>query len=73
MEVPSAIWSSEGEPCGSLSGPPRWDPEECATVPTKVWQFGEQTACGYSANVDLDLGAPGFNTANYCFRVKSYP
>ena len=40
---------------------------------TKVWQFGEQTACGYSANVDLDLGAPGFNTADYCFRLISYP
>jgi len=73
VEVPSAIWSNEGEPCGSLSRPPGWDPEECPTVPTKVWQFGEQTACRYSANVDLDLGAPGFNTANYCFRVKSYP
>jgi hypothetical protein len=73
VEIPSAIWSNEGEPCGSLSRPPGWDPEECTTVPTKVWQFGEQTVCRYSANVDLDLGAPGFNTANYCFRVKSYP
>jgi hypothetical protein len=71
--VPSAIWSSEPEPCGGLSAPPVWNPEECPTVPTRLWQFGEQGACNYSANVDLDLGGPGFVTAHYCFYVQSRP
>ena len=73
VNVPSAIWSSEPEPCGSLTSPPRWNADVCQTVPTKLWQFGEQGACNYSANVDLDVGAPGFVTASYCFRVKSRP
>jgi hypothetical protein len=38
-----------------------------------VWQFGEQGVCGYSANVDLDEGAPGFNTASYCYYLSSRP
>jgi hypothetical protein len=29
--------------------------------------------CSYSANVDLDLGGPGFTTAHYCFYVQSRP
>jgi len=72
-DVPSAIWSSEPEPCGSLASPPQWNVEKCQTVPTRLWQYGEQGVCGYSSNVDLDLGAPGFVTAHYCFHVSSYP
>jgi hypothetical protein len=73
VDMPSAIWSSEPEPCGSLTSPPRWGTDRCATAPTQLWQFGEQGACNYSANVDLDVGAPGFNTADYCFLVYSRP
>ena len=73
VNVPSAIWSSEPEPCGGPPGPSRWHPQECATVPTELWQYGEQGACSYSANVDLDLSGPGFVTANYCFHVHSRP
>lgn len=73
LNVPAAVWSSEPEPCGGLKSQPGWDAELCSTVPTKLWQFGEQGACGYSANVDLDVGAPGFSTAAYCFNVRSNP
>jgi hypothetical protein len=73
VNAPSAIWSSEPEPCGGPPGPSRWDPQECGSAPTKLWQYGEQDACSYSANVDLDLGAPGFAVAHYCFYVKSRP
>jgi hypothetical protein len=68
-----AIWSSEPEPCGTLKNPPAWKAESCSASPTKVWQYGEQGGCGYSANVDLDVGASGFNTASYCFNVSSNP
>jgi hypothetical protein len=73
LNVPAAVWASEPEPCGSLKSEPSYAAERCATVPTKLWQFGEQGACGYSANVDLDMGAPGFDTAAYCFNVSSNP
>jgi hypothetical protein len=73
VNVPSAIWSSEPEPCGSLDGPHGWNADECPSVPTKLWQYGEQGACNYSANVDVDIGAPGFLTADYCFHVHSRP
>ena len=73
VDVPSAIWSSEPEPCGSLTSPPPWKADACATVPTRLWQYGEQGACNYSANVDLDVGAPGYSGADYCFHVKSRP
>ena len=68
-----AVWSSEPEPCGSLAHPPAWHPDYCASTPTKVWQYGEQGACGHSANVDLDVGASGFNTPDYCFYLSSEP
>lgn len=73
LNVPAAVWSSEPEPCGSLKNPPRYEAEHCATVPTKLWQFGEQGACGYWANVDLDVGAPGFFMPSYCFNVRANP
>ena len=73
VNVPSAIWSSEPEPCGSVTKPPHWNADICATVPTRLWQFGEQGACNYSANVDLDLEDPEFVMADYCFYVKSRP
>jgi hypothetical protein len=68
-----AVWSSEPEPCGSLANSPSWNADACAAVPTKVWQYGEQGACGYSANVDLDTGAPDFNEGDYCFYLSSEP
>jgi hypothetical protein len=71
--VPSAIWSSEPEPCGGPPGPSHWNPQECTKVSTKLWQYGEQDACSYSSNVDLDLGGPGFSVAHYCFYVQSRP
>jgi hypothetical protein len=73
LDIPAAIWSAEWEPCGGLANPPAWDAQSCATVPTKLWQYGEQGACGYSANVDLDQGASGFNYRNYCLRIVSNP
>lgn len=73
LDIPAAVWSAEWEPCGTLKNPPAWDAQACAAVPTKLWQFGEQGACGYSANVDLDMGASGFNYVNYCLRVTSKP
>jgi hypothetical protein len=73
VSVPSAIWSSEPEPCDGAAHPPSWHPQVCATVPTRLWQYGEQGACSYSANVDLDLSGPGFVMANYCFHVQSRP
>jgi hypothetical protein len=73
INIPAAIWSSEPEPCGSVSRPPKWRVDECATVPTKLWQFGEQGACHYSANVDLDQSAPGFSMPAHSFWVKSRP
>ena len=73
VDAPAAIWSSEPEPCGSLTRPPRWNADVCATVPTRLWQYGEQNVCHYKANVDLDAGAPGFAPADYCFYVKSMP
>lgn len=72
-EVPSAVWTPEPQVCGSLTRTPSWNPERCGTVPTKLWQFGEQGACSYSSNVDIDVGAPGFVTASHCFRVISNP
>lgn len=73
VNVPSAIWSSEPEPCGNLTRRPGWNADECATVRTRLWQYGEQGACNYSANVDLDVGAPGFLAADYCFYLSSRP
>jgi hypothetical protein len=73
IDVPAAIWSAEPEPCGSLTHTPRWHPDTCGTVPTKLWQYGEQGACHLSSNVDLDWGAPGFETARFCFHVTSRP
>ena len=76
INVPASVWSSEPEPCGSLASPPAYDADECSSVsrskvPSHLWQFGEQVGCGYSANVDLDLG--NLNTPSYCFRVVARP
>jgi hypothetical protein len=72
-DIPAAVWSSEPEPCGTVSRPPKWHADVCGTVPTRLWQFGEQGACNYSANVDLDVGAPGFNMASHCFYLRARP
>jgi hypothetical protein len=78
LNIPVAVWSSEPEPCGKLASPPSWKAESCtsvskSTVTTKLWQYGEQGACGYSANVDLDVGASGWDMADYSFVVSSKP
>jgi hypothetical protein len=73
LDIPAAVWSAEWEPCGGLASPPAWDAQACSTVPTKLWQYGEQGACGYSANVDLDEGAPGVYYPDYCLRITSNP
>jgi len=76
VTIPASVWSSEPEPCGSLASVPFYDADECSSVSrskagSHLWQFGEQDACGFSANVDLDVG--NVITANYCFRVVSDP
>ncbi len=73
INVPSAIWTPEPQVCGTLTHTPHWSPAECGSVPTRLWQFGEQGACRYTSNVDLNLGAPGFATADYCLRIRSRP
>jgi hypothetical protein len=73
LNIPVAIWSSEPEPCGGIASPPSWDPDECSTVATYLWQFGEQGACGFSANVDVDVSGDGIVYADYCFQVVSNP
>jgi hypothetical protein len=73
VDRPVAIWSSTPEPCGSVARPPRWNAAHCATIPTRLWQFGEQGVCNFSANVDLDVSGPGFLMANHCFRLKYRP
>jgi hypothetical protein len=75
--VCNGVWSNEPEytsACaGGIANPPAWAAEACSSVPTKLWQYVEQGVCGYSADVDLDAGAPGFNYANYCFYLSSKP
>jgi len=73
VDAPAAIWSSEPEPCGNTASPPRWKADVCGTAPTRLWQYGEQGACNYSANVDLNRGAPWFVISDYCFRLKFRP
>jgi hypothetical protein len=78
LNIPVAVWSSEPEPCGKLASPPSWKAQSCtsvstSTVTTKLWQYGEQGACGYSANVDLDQGGSGWDMADYSFAVSSKP
>lgn len=78
LNIPVAVWSSEPEPCGGIASPPSWNAEECSsvsssTVTTKLWQYGEQGACHYSANVDVDVARPGWNMPDFCFRITSLP
>ncbi len=74
LAVPTAVWTPVPEVCNGLANPPAWDAEECSSyskskVPTKLWQYREEGVCGLSAAVDLDVGAPGFNTPSFCFAV----
>jgi hypothetical protein len=76
LAIPASVWSSEPEPCAGLKNVPFYDPDECSSasrsrVGSHLWQFGEQGGCGYSANVDLDVG--NVNTPSYCFRVVANP
>ncbi len=76
VNIPASVWASEPEPCGSLGSVPFYDADECSSVSrskvgSHLWQFGEQDACGFFANVDLDVGS--VITADYCFRVVADP
>ncbi len=75
-----AVWANQHQKCptGSpaLTHVPSWDAEACAAAPTEVWQFAtasELSDCGYYYNVDLDVGASGFNTKDYCFYLSAKP
>jgi hypothetical protein len=67
----AGVWASTPEPCGTLTDPPAFAPEECPSVTTELWQFGEQGVCGYSANVDLNRARHAYG--DYCFYLKSKP
>jgi hypothetical protein len=56
-----------------VTRPPRWNAAKCATIPTRLWQFGEQGVCNFRANVDLDVSASGFTMTDHCFRLKFRP
>ena len=76
LNIPVSVWSSEPEPCGTLRNRPNFNAQQCSSashskVRSHLWQFGEQGGCGYSANVDLDLG--DVNIPSYCFRVVARP
>jgi hypothetical protein len=76
LNIPASVWSSEPEPCGTLRNRPNFNAQQCSSashskVRSHLWQFGEQGGCGYSANVDLDLG--DVNMPSYCFRVVARP
>lgn len=79
LNVPAAVWAPVPEYCDGLAGPPgTFEAEECSAysssrVPTRLWQYAEQGVCGWSAAVDLDVGAPGYNNADYCFRLDAKP
>lgn len=79
LNKPAMIWTPEPEFCRGLGSPPGWDAQKCSTyvstctTPTNLWQYAEQGACGWSANVDLNVSAPGINWQNYCFRLTARP
>jgi hypothetical protein len=76
LAIPAATWVPVPEFCNGLANPPAWQAEQCGStshVKTKLWQYREQGVCGLSAAVDLDVGAPGFNTPSFCFRITSKP
>jgi hypothetical protein len=75
-----AVWTPEYQKCGyNLNNTPPSDFATCNGcgvdngIPTRVWQFAEQTVCGLSVNVDMDVGTPGFGTGDYCFYLASNP
>jgi hypothetical protein len=76
---PAMIWVPEWEPCGSIANPPGWDAQTCSEVggpswlPSNLWQFGEQGACGLSADVDMNVCNPGINWTFYTFRLVAAP
>jgi hypothetical protein len=75
---PSMIWVPVPEYCDGLNGPSSYSPETCSevggpSVPTNLWQFAEQGACGWSAAVDLNVCDPDINWQNYIFHITSAP
>ena len=79
LDVPSDVWTPEPEYCDPLADPPGvYEAQECSTytsskVPSNLWQYAEQGACGWSAAVDLDVSSPSWNYDNYCFEVVAEP
>jgi hypothetical protein len=76
---PYAVWTTEPEnalTCAKkLSNAPPWGPPDgCPnnSPPTILWQYAEQTFCGFSSNVDLDLGGP-VDPTSYMFFLNSRP
>lgn len=78
--VAFGIWTPDPQAkCGyTCQNTPAWAAKTCAgcggggSAPTSIWQFYIQNTCS-SLDVDVDVGAPGFNTANYCFSLSSNP
>ena len=70
-----AVWSSEPLECSnSLSNPPGWAAEACASPMTYLWQYWDEDICAStSANVNLDLGHPNTSYSDYCFYLSSRP
>ncbi len=73
-----AVWSAQPQECSNtLTNPPAWDADTCAssgaTTPTSLWQFADGTGICFPDDVDLDLGAPGFYTPDYCFFLSAEP
>jgi hypothetical protein len=84
---PYAVWSCEVDEGNctkyTLTNPPAtFQGTTCGScVPanqatTQLWQFNENCPCVYESTdypVDMDVGAPGFNTENYCWSLTSRP
>lgn len=77
----AAIWTPQPQDCSSVSltHPPTWHPDSCTgcgvaiDVPTELWQFAEPGSCGYTTNVDLDMGAPNFSIEDRCLVLVADP
>jgi hypothetical protein len=59
----------------TVRNPPAFAADSCSgcghggAPSTVLWQFAEQGACHLTSTVDMDVGANGFNYANYCLQL----
>jgi hypothetical protein len=74
-----SIWSYQPQRCAySNNNPPPWEPTTCSgcssfpRTTTNLWQFAQPNSCGYSPNVDQDVGG-GITYGNYCFYLSYRP